>query len=42
MNHLMPILYVVAGILIYEKAIKPMLEKKDEGGALPLESVDFD
>jgi hypothetical protein len=25
----MPILYVIAGLVIYEKAIKPMLEKKE-------------
>lgn len=31
MNHLINVLYVVAGILVYEKVVKPMLDKEDDG-----------
>lgn len=37
MNHLINILYVVAGLLIYEKAIKPMMDKKADGSPNTLE-----
>lgn len=31
MEHLYKILYVVAGLLVYDKVVKPMLDKKKEG-----------
>jgi hypothetical protein len=31
MNHLINVLYVVAGLIVYDKLIKGMLEKKPEG-----------
>ena len=31
MNHVWNILYVVAGLLVYDKVVKPMFEKKGEG-----------
>jgi hypothetical protein len=37
MNHLINILYVVAGLLIYEKAVKPMLDKDGKPAGNTLE-----
>lgn len=44
MNHVWPILYVVIGLVIYDKAIKPMLNKDKDGDGQPdgLENVDYE
>jgi hypothetical protein len=40
----MPILYVVAGLLIYDKVLKPMLDKDKDGDSAPnkLENLDYE